>query len=741
MSETLNTINTNPMAVRDVGVQPRPFRTRMYTVSILLMLLVCSLFIPRVSADVQPDSLVDATMTFTYQNGTSFLADISLDVNKITTYTTYTKSQISSATEEEQGAIQYQLYLMLKDQLNDMFKMPQFADFEMPVYEGGKFYETLSIHLDTSFFSLLPTIDANALTDGVLDMGATVSYTYPLRAEDGWNVSYVFDLNNLYTLRYADTADVIDDRAIWTVNNYDGGSSKKTAEMHLASKSPTTVATVEDIDLEFILNTKNNENNSFTESIQIHSLNISNLTTVPEYIKDLSIIPSDGIRLFSDGLLTWDQIRNYAITKIKNNTIPFIENSSFNQSLDLSFSWDLSTTSNATNPYEIDSMDTEPPIKALLVDDDVKILICDISSTGFFGLLNAGAHSTINESDVSFGDNLSSHPYDYTISLIMPQNISLEGQNPFIWDNSSTIEGTFSSSIASAPYTEEDIDTTIHIDVTKIDLDVAGFLTGNNKLLEAITATGEQHLRVVNLPSQLILHDHINISFLNADALRLIIQENILTKTQKQSYINQRLQTYEDLLKQCIGVDEEPTIDEEAFISSLSWDKDISNMGETPPVVISAYTNSLETIPLTINTIPAELIIPKQFYTLPINNQSITYRITMPKGMQISAVSEHNNTIIHGSDSSGRDYIQISYLGSESYANDTIICTLNPTAVFVFNLFLPIILTVILIIILIAVILYFRKKKRGKLVIERNPEPSPYEDKDYYVPPPPGSSP
>lgn len=727
--------------MRDVGVQPRPLHNRIKTIVLLLILLVYTLCLQPVSAETEPESLVTATMNFTYLNGTTLLADIQLDVNKITTYTTYTKPQIASATEEEQGAIQYQLYLMLKDQLNNMFKMPNYTDFEMPLYSGGQFYETLTISLDTTFFSLLPTIDADALTNGVLDMGATVSYTYPLRAEDGWNTTYQFDLNSLYTLKYADTIDVTDTLVRWKLNNYDGASSRKTAELQLASKNPTTVATQEDIDIKFILNTKNNDNNSFTESIQIHSLNITNLTSLPDYIKDLSIIPADGIRLFSDGLLTWDQIRHYAITKIKNNTIPFIENSSFNQHLDLSFTWDLFTTSNSTEPYQTDNMNNEPPIQATLIDEDVTILLCNISSTGFFGLLNAGAQATINQSDFMFADNLTNIPYDYSIQLIMPQNITLEGQNPYIWDNNSVIEGAFSSSIAAPVYDHEDIETTIHIDIAKMDLDVAGFLTGNNKLLQAITATGEQHIRVAKLPTQLMLHPHINISFLNADALRLIIQEDILTESQKESYIDQRLLTYENLLKQCIGVDEKPTIDQAAFSSSLSWDKDISNMGETPPVVISAYTNSLETIPLTINTIPAELIIPKQTYTLPIDNQSITYRISLPKGVNIIATSQHNNTIIKGTDSDQRDYIEISYLGTESYANDTITCTLIPTGLFVFNLFLPIILVVLLIIILIAVILYFRKKKRGKLVVERHPEPSPYEDKDYYVPPPPGSSP
>ena len=108
---------------------------------------------------------------------------------------------------------------------------------------------------------------------------------------------------------------------------------------------------------------------------------------------------------------------------------------------------------------------------------------------------------------------------------------------------------------------------------------------------------------------------------------------------------------------------------------------------------------------------------------------------------------EYNDTlgkVIKGITEDGRDFIQISFNASESDLKEIVICELVPSAFFIIGILMPCILSLLVTIILVIIIFIIRKKRKGrkgKVVTEEfgDEELNGYEDKDYYVPPPPSS--
>ena len=203
---------------------------------------------------------------------------------------------------------------------------------------------------------------------------------------------------------------------------------EKTQRYQCNSKNPTTPASeTEDISLEFTLDTRTVDDISFTDSIVVKKMNIRSYNVLPEFITGLDIIPADGVRLFIDsGLFSWTDLFEKTIQPIEQQTTPIIENSSFHQTLNLSFTWDAESTTNCSTPYNITHMDDSPAIRADFKDSDVNLQICQMPARAFFGLMNAGATASISSVDVNFGSGLDGIIYPYTIILRLPTNISLE---------------------------------------------------------------------------------------------------------------------------------------------------------------------------------------------------------------------------------------------------------------------------------------------------------------------------
>ena len=213
---------------------------------------------------------------------------------------------------------------------------------------------------------------------------------------------------------------------------------------------------------------------SFIESILVKKINVRRYNVLPEFITGLESIPADGVRLcINNGLFSWEDLFENTIQPVEQQTTSLIENSSFDQNLSLSFTWDAESTTNCSTPYNITHMDDTPAIRANFKDSDVHLMICQMPARAFFGLINAGATASISSTDMNFGAGLEGIMYPYDILLHLPANISLNGNNLYTWNKTTPITGAFTSQVQpTPPYTAERIETHIEIELLKMDLNI-----------------------------------------------------------------------------------------------------------------------------------------------------------------------------------------------------------------------------------------------------------------------------
>jgi hypothetical protein len=323
--------------------------------------------------------------------------------------------------------------------------------------------------------------------NGALDMGATITYHFNLQVQQGWNTTYIYVLPNTMTLTYANTPDTSleTNKVTWIVRDSNRNDTGKDAMLSMQSKNPTTPSSdTEDIALEFILDTKTVDDISFINSIIVKKMNIHSYNVLPDFITGLDILPADGVRLFIDsGLLSWMDLLEKTMRPIEQQTTPIIENSSFQQRLDLSFTWDAESTINCSTPFNITHMNDSPAIHAYYKDPDIDLQICQMPARAFFGLINAGAMASISSVDVPFGSGLDGILYPYTIMFRLPTNITLNDDNVYTWNKTTPIIGRFRSELQPTPaYTNENIETRIEIDLSKMDLNIPSIFTGKTEL-------------------------------------------------------------------------------------------------------------------------------------------------------------------------------------------------------------------------------------------------------------------
>ena len=386
-------------------------------------------------------------------------------------------------------------------------------------------------------------------------------------------------------------------------------------------------------------------------------------------------------------------------------------------------------------------MDTNPPLISKIVDNNIQLTLCNIPSRAFFGLLNAGATATITANDINFGDNLPTiaQSYPYTVTLKLPQDITLEAANEYTFDNTSTIQGTFTSEKPpQPPYTNEQIETTVEIDIEKLELNLLSFFTGKTELTSTLNSQENTNYYITQLPNEFRLNKKINISYLNADAFRICIEESVFDPVSTEQFLQNKKTLFEQKISQIFpGLKIKAHIDNQVFTNSLRWDGDISSMDSTEPVITSNYANNLQPINFDLSLLPPSINISNQQYVLkPIKNQLTTYRIIFPKGISIKVVDSQSQSVPKGKTEDGRPYLEISF-DKDSSETRTITCKMTASTLYMIGLFLPCILSLILVIILLIVVFIIRKKRGGWRRAKTTHEPATgYEEQDYYVPPP-----
>jgi len=726
---------------------------RIFNLIIVLMFLSMFLFVQPVNAEDQVNNQIEASFSIVLKSATELEISVTADVSQIYLEglsVSHTSSEIESIAVTDPGGrmsiIQYALKIMLKNQLEDTFGVVDVTD-ELPTYNNGLFYDNFIVNLSNSFFDLNESVNTYDFITGILDMGAIVNYSFNLQAETGWNNTYTFILGKLLSLEqtYGDY-DELTNTVTWSVTNGDGNKPSKSASFRIKKIDSTTHdLESENISIEFILNSKDVADTSLTANILIDSADLRTYNILPDFVDNLNFIPADGFRLFvNNTLLTWDEIYEKTVKPVEEKIKNVIENSSFNQTLKLEMEMDSESTTNVSNPYDTNNMDSFPNIKIMLTDTDVDFKICDISNRAMFGLINAGAEANITAEDINFGDKLNNIGYDYNVTLYLPENIYLDGENIYKWNETTSASGELESDV-STKYDNEKKETIIEIELQTSDLNLLSFLTGKTEITFGIFIQENRNYNVTNISGVFDLPEKILLDNMNSDAFRLCVQENVFSEDAVSDYLTSENKLFEKRLEKIIpslDIKGKGQLNRGGFDDSIeSWDGNISRMSDGPGIQIASSAHCSHPISFDMSFLPPSFKIPNQNFNFTgIENHNVTYRIIFPEGIDISVDDPLNKAQVK-TKNDGRKYFEISFNSSEYNLSSMVSCKMVLSGLFITAIFLPCIISMIITIILIIIVVILRKKRklRGSSSSSIEEDSGGYEDTDYYVPPPPDS--
>ena len=729
---------------------------------VMVLILIFSLiaFSGMVSAQDTPDNIIQASFDFQMLSATELAVYVELDVSKITRTgreTSYTAEDISSLASSSStsdllilGAIENELSILTLETLQNIFQDSKITTLkELPDYENSIFYDEYNVNLTSPFFGLNATINSYEFINAILDMGANITYGFNLMAKHGWNNTFKFILSEKMSLYYANTANVGAENTeiIWSVNNYNGLSTGKTAVLSIKFANPTTTQPKkENLFLEFNLDAANADPTKLNIIANVMDVPIDNYDITPSFVDNLNYITSDGLRLFvKNGLITWEEFKQKTLDEIEEGVIDTVETTAFNQTIDLTFSWDKNTTDDCPDPYDINNMDNNPAVKAIFSDEDIDILINDLSTMAVFGLVKSGASVNVTSQSINFGQEIKNIGYNYNLTFSMPDKIVLQEQNQFTWNDTISFSGEI---ISEDPpeYNEEKIDTIIEIEIESTDLNLISFFTGNTELSFGLNIEQEKNYNVLSLPDEFSLPNKISIDFLNSDAFRICLNENVFSQESIDCFLLNDKIAFENILQNVIpGLEITGSINKNTFQDSLKWETDISQISDLNPVKTLSYSHKSHPVKFSLGVVPPSFEIPRQKYNFTgLPGQTVTYKMIFPSGINIDI----NNQAEIKETNDGRKYFEITFTPDESESNIEISCKIQPSVLFLVGLFIPCILSIFITIILLVVIVIIRRKRRGGRGKKQEPvyyeepteEPSTgYEDEEYYIPPPPGS--
>ena len=721
-----------------MGVDVKSLRT--FSKMFLIIGLICtSLFVQYSHADKEIQNLVDAVFEIEFESGTELKLDITMDVRKITTDKTYSGSEIGNASQQELGAFRLKLYLMLESQLNEMFNFANLLNFNMPEFDGSSFKENMQVKLTNSFFKVNESINIDNFFNGLLDMGAVIDYTFNLKAEEGWNNTYNFVFPTDMIYNRTNTNIVKGNTIQWEVINGSGLQHNKLAEISLKYINPTTKGiSNEDIDIMFELDSRNFNQTTLTANIIVQKVDIMAYNILPDFVTNLNFVPADGIRLLIDnGLLNWDNFYNITILPVAENTLNALTNSSFNQTLDALFSWDINSSLNCTDPYDPSNMDYDPPIRSSLVDNYVNLKIFNISSRALIGLVQAGANASITPSDINFGQGLENLLYNYSGVIYFPKSILLEGNNPYTWDKNNPIMGEIVSD-NSTKYDREEKSTVLTIDISNTDLNLLSFFVGRPEINIGLSIDESQYYYVTTVPKEFSIPQKIILQYLNSDALRLCMEE-VFDPNDISSFLQNEKMLFENRIINIIQCEEiDGYINDDIFEESLIWDGNVMDMDKNKPVTIQSYSHISQAIAFDISVLPPSMDISNITLNFTgLRDQNVNYRILFPKGTSVMFTDSLKKASLMSTED-GRLYIEINFNKSDGGLTEVLTFKMVPSILFIIGLFMPCIISLIVTILLVIVIYMINKKRKGKkaLPVETG-DANSYSGQDYYIPPPP----
>jgi hypothetical protein len=274
-------------------------------------------------------------------------------------------------------------------------------------------------------------------------------------------------------------------------------------------------------------------------------------------------------------------------------------------------------------------------------------------------------------------------------------------------------------------------------------LNLLSFFTGKTELTNGVYIREVQKNSVITVPSMFSLPSNVNISLLNADAIRLCIQEEVFSQQDVASYLDNHKVIFRNLSKTII-----PTLkgnsqsDKTNFEESLIWDGNISTMDGTYPVEVVSYMHSSYPLAIHFSLFPPSFEISSQNLTFSgIPNENVTYTMLFPSGISINIEDTLNRAYVEKI--GDKVQLRVSFNNTEGQIIDVVSCRIHPSFLYIIGMFTPCILSIIITLILFFVVYLLRKKRnnyRGSKVHHRDNGEQGFEKQDYYVPPPPPSS-
>lgn len=741
---------------------------------LLLLVVSTSFFANKSSANGEQEDIIDSTFDLKFKTATSLYLNVTLDVKKITIGTgikeTYLKTEIeelwnnTEIPQDDRGAIRQKLGEDLTEQIDPLFiDTDYFKKTSMqtnPTYDktDNKFHANFFINLSSNFFGLDNSINADKIITGLLDneMGIILKYNFDLKAKPGWVNKFEFDLSDTEYVATEDAFSLLGGSTpgkTWERNNTNGDETiSGTINLYVRSGDPTILYS-EDVSLKHELSAGNPDKTMLITHITMKNISVEQYN-FPDFVSYINIIPSDGIRLLIDNeILTWNQFNENTIEPIKYNIIKYIENSSLNQTLQLEFEWNRSTTDQCSQKqkYDINSMDHKPPIKSKFTDKEINLTVFNISSKAFFGLINAGAEADLVKEDINFGENLSKINTNYKVAFYLPKNFTINDLNPYIWNEKKPMQGKADSENKNN-YTKEKKETIIEIDLQNPRLNVISFITGNTEIEFDAVVTENRKYYVTDISNQseyFPIPKKISLDYLCADAFRLCVEENVF----RDENISGFLQNEKNIFKQrttglwnSLKIGNEAKINKKTFEESINAEEiNIFNMNEYPAIEVDSSAKIVKPIHFDMGFLPPSFKIEKQNFNIKnLEGQNVTYRIIFPNGIDVKVKNSLNKEVDIKKTKDGKTIIEFSFNSSEKNLSDLVKCELDASGLFILGMFLPCILTFIVALILVVALIFIRRKKGGgfrDLLPRRSKkdelEEDSYEDEEFYVPPPP----
>ncbi|MEM3396087.1 MAG: hypothetical protein QW620_01120 [Thermoplasmata archaeon] len=409
----------------------------------------------------------------------------------------------------------------------------------------------------------------------------------------------------------------------------------------LLHSSSVTAPTGEDIRIGLWIDMYNFTEFRIVCSMEMRAINLHELNpSLPE-----KYLLADDIREnLSLGLFSVAEIEKAYINEFVENLTGYLSDR-FGTNYTVSKEWDkVSLKAPSAPPVE------EPPL-VYYINYTLKVWLgYGIDEELILGILNDGAvyHRVFTPMPTK---------YPSTLNLTLPRgaaipnfpfstNGSWNGRNYYVWNGNTEVKLGITGS-AGKTYRQSNVNVSV-----VIDMHTLANVAGNEYLYTSINISADVHVLAIPDEVKKELPESIEMSFIGADAIRLIIAKNVVNLTYIYDTLNATLQAG----KEKLAVMFNNRVDFWAQpIENLTWAGNCYAMDENPPVHLSVKGNSTLDFGEYVKNYRQSLALTYTYSLtlLAIEGFNITYTVIFPKNIEIVQVecnAPHEKHYVNGRD-------------------------------------------------------------------------------------------